>query len=439
MKINQKTALSAMLGLAACIASAQPKAAHFVPFHRFLDSTRLTGLETLRSAGGRVKSEAALEEMRSHILNTYRDVQVSHSFVLGSSHFDCVPMMQQPAARAANIVAERPPESMISRPPAIGAEPAGGRRSPIALTERKVKADVFGNSLVCEDGTIPMRRITLEETAQFPSLGEFFQKGPDGAGQPVAADAPAADLSSHKYSRMYQTVDNLGGNANFNIWRPYVDQSAGQEFSLSQAWYLGGSGNNLQSAEVGWQNYPRHYGDQNSRLFIYWTADAYTKTGCYNLDCGVFFQVDNSIALGSDFGDAYSTPGGTQYEFSAQFFLYQGNWWLNIQGTWVGYYPGSIYQGGQLTRNAQQIQFGSESMGSTSWPGEGSGEFSANGFSRAAYQRNLFYFSTQGKAAWDTLTQWNTSKCYTVSGPFTYASPGWNVYFFEGGPGGGGC
>jgi len=366
--------------------------------------------------------------------------------MLGSSHFDCVPMLQQPTARAfgLNDLATEPPQALLARPEVGNDDGAEGPTNPASFPNAGNASDEFGNSLRCEAGTIPMRRTTLEDLSQFPTLRQFFQKGPGRAGQPLPAKsiaAPAADsLSNHRYSRMYQIVDNLGGNSNLNIWRPYVDTARGEEFSLSQAWYLGGSGDSLQTAEVGWQNYPTFYGDQNSRLFIYWTADNYKSTGCYNLDCAAFVQTNSDVALGADFGSSYSTLGGAQYDVSAQFYLYQGNWWLAIQGAWVGYYPGSIYRGGQLSKHAQQIQFGTESLGATMWPGEGSGEWSTKGWSQAAYQRNLFYFNTQGTAVWDTLTPWNSSpSCYSASGPFSSSSSGWNVFFYEGGPGGSGC
>jgi hypothetical protein len=311
---------------------------------------------------------------------------------------------------------------------------------PASVVDGGKTLDEFGNSVRCEDGTIPMRRMTVEEMGRFSSLQEFLRKGPEGAGRALQPETPAADLSSHRYSRMYQSVNNLGGSSNLNVWSPYVDTARGEVFSLLQEWYLGGTGDSLQTAEVGWQNYPQLYGSQKSRLFIYWTADNYKTTGCYNLDCPAFVQTNSSVVLGGDFGSNYSTLGGTQYDISAQYYLYQGNWWLSIQGIWVGYYPGSLYRGGQLSKFAQQIQFGTESAGTTVWPGEGSGEFSTSGWSRAAYQRNLYHYGTDGKAVWNTLTQWNSSPtCYTVSGPFSSKSAGWDVYFYLGGPGGTSC
>jgi hypothetical protein len=240
---------------------------------------------------------------------------------------------------------------------------------------------------------------------------------------------------------MQQNVDNLGGNSNISIWSPYVNQDLGELFSLSQEWYVGGSGSSVQTAEVGWQNWPGKWGSQDSRLFIYWTADHYASTGCYNLECPGFVQVDGFGLLGGGFAN-YSTPGGDQYEFSAEYYMYEGNWWLAIDGTWIGYYPGSLYGNGQMASNAQVIQFGTESVGTTMWPGEGSGLLSSAGPSYAAYQRNLFYVSTNYDLFWDTLTpQQPSPACYSTTGPYSDNSSdaGWTVYFYAGGPGGSKC
>ena len=83
-------------------------------------------------------------------------------------------------------------------------------------------------------------------------------------------------------------------------------------FSLSQQWYVGGSGASLQTAEIGIQNYPQKYGSEKSALFIYWTADGYKNTGRYNHDCAAFVQTNNKWHLGGVFGQ-YSTVGGAQY------------------------------------------------------------------------------------------------------------------------------
>ena len=415
----------------------------FVPFKNFLEKAKAADSFDFARPGSRVKDAAAFEEMRQHILSMYSGVEVKHTFVLYSDHFDCLPVAQQPTVRVLGLksIAAAPPQPLLAEPSGAG-DPSGFRAAAAAQLIAEKQTDEFGNSVGCEQDTIPMRRITLEEMTQFPTLREFFQKGPDAAGRPAVLDGrdkPAASASGHKYSIMFQEVNNLGGNSNLNLWSPYVNTAWGEVFSLSQEWYVGGSGPSTQTAEVGWQNFPAKYGSEDSRLFIYWTADDYNNTGCYNLECPAFVQIANLGILGGGFTN-YSTYGGPQYEFSARYYLFQGNWWLSIQGKWIGYYPGAVYLGGQLSQNAQVIEFGTEGVGATVWPAEGSGSWSSAGFGSAAYQRNLYYNDVSGAAFWDGLTRYDPSpSCYSTSGQFFSTSSNWGVHFFEGGPGGPGC
>lgn len=441
-KLSSTAALTVVFALAAGSAVAQP--ARFQPFGNFVESTRAANIVDFAGPATRVKDEASFEEMRQHVLSLYNGVEIRHSFVLNSSHFDCVPIEQQPGVRAlaGKAIAAVPPASLAARPSGNTDQEADQAVSAAQLPAEK-QVDAFGNPVGCEQGTIPMRRITLEEMTKFPTLREFFQKGPHGAGRPSFVRpekvAPQSPTQGHKYSIVYQHVDNLGGNSNLNLWSPYVNTNWGEIFSLSQEWYIGGTGSGNQTAEVGWQNFPAKYGDEHSRLFVYWTADDYNQTGCYNLECGAFIQVSNAAPLGGGF-DGYSTQGGPQHEFSATFYFYKGNWWLRIQGTWVGYYPGSIYRGGQLSRYSDLIEFGTESVGTTVWPGEGSGNWSTAGFGSAAFQRDLYYINLSGQSVWDSLQNYDPSPaCYSTSGPFFSSSSGWGVYFYEGGPGGPGC
>lgn len=94
-----------------------------------------------------------------------------------------------------------------------------------------------------------------------------------------------------------------GAKATINVWEPKVQSP--NEFSLSQLWILGGSfGQDLNSIEAGWQVYklitifkllsitsfsffdiylntnqvsPDLYGDNNTRLFTYWTVSSKTS------------------------------------------------------------------------------------------------------------------------------------------------------------------
>jgi hypothetical protein len=316
--------------------NAQSGQTQFVQFSDFVTSTATTDSnEYIGRATSQVKDAADFVQMRQHILTMYQGVEVTHSFVSHSQYFDCVPAQEQPSVRLLGLknIAQAPPlpalsESSLGTGTTEGAEQVGPGD----------EFDEFGNPVQCEENTIPMRRITLDELSRFETLQDFFKKTPDNV------DGAAV---THKYAYANQTVNNFGGNSALNLWRPPVSTRLGEVFSLSQVWYSGGAGNGLQTAEGGWQNYPGKYGTQNSVLFIFWTADGYQTTGCYNLDCPAFVQTNKSYTLGGQWAN-YSTLGGQQYAFTLVYELYKGNWWLGISGqnpfAWVGYYPGAIYR-----------------------------------------------------------------------------------------------
>lgn len=410
----------------------------FVPFYDFMHQVATAdAAKFLAQPQTKVQDAASFEAMRQHILSMYQGAHVSNSFALDGQTFDCVPVNEQPSVRlgAQTNIATPPPLSAIK---AANGGPDHAVTSQVAADQ---KVDKFGNSIGCQAGNIPMRRITLDEMSHFANLRAFFDKGPDGKGRALKGEDMNALAPAHKYAYTYQYVNNLGGDSALNLWSPYVNNVwfIGEVFSLSQQWYVGWGTGSTQTAEVGWQNYPAKYGSENSALFIYWTADNYNKTGCYNLDCAGFVQTNGSWYLGSGFSN-YSTSGGPQYSFEAQYYLYAGNWWLALGGSWIGYYPGSVYGSGQMRYNAQLIEYGGESVGSWIWPPEGSGAWASSGWSYAAYQRNVWYRDTAGSTWWANLSVAQPSPaCYSIAGPYYSTSPGWGRYFYMGGPGGTGC
>ena len=426
--------------LSAGAAQAQNTQAKFVPFQDFLQGVK--GADTsefLARPDVKVKEPANFEQMRGHILNMYQGVSVTNSYVLDKQTYDCVPVDQQPSLRilGLNKIAAPPPASAATGQSLKLGDSSNAKT--VSQLPQGVTADAFGNHLGCEAHTIPLRRLTLDELGRFHNLKEFFEKGPDGAGQPPKVNKePAPSIYSHKYAYTYEYANNLGGNSNINLWRPYVNTSESEIFSLAQLWTVGLSSGPVQTAEAGWQNFPAKYGSENSALFIYWTADGYNNTGCYNQDCGGFVQVSNNMHLGAGFTN-YSWYGSSQYEVELQYYLWEGNWWLRFNGEWAGYYPASIYRGGQLSAYSNLLEFGSESVGTWIWPPEGSGLWAADGWTWAGYQRILYNVNLSGTSVWDSLTAAQPSPaCYSISGPY-WGGSAWGIYFFFGGPGGTGC
>jgi len=414
-----------------------------IDFPSFLERTRTSNYRDLQALEStKVAEEAELETMRRHILEKYEGVEVQHSYLDEAGQvWDCIPIEQQPSLRRSDAGLAKPPELP-------GAEKAvrDPSRRGVSLEPQlgPEETDRLGNKRSCPPGTIPMRRVTMEEMARFRTLRDFFRKAPDGGRHPRlsgAREAAEAVAATHKYAHAYQSVNNLGGESYVNVWQPSINTGAGQIFSLSQHWYAGGSGSSLQTVECGWQVYPGKYGNGNANLFIYWTADDYKTTGCYNLDCAAFVQTNPKWHLGG-YLRPVSTTGGAQYELFFAYYLYQGNWWLYLQGSagsdTVGYYPTSLFHGGALASKATEIDYGGETVGTTSWPPMGGGAFASKGWQKAAYQRNIYYFppgSSSAKEASLSGSQPSPS-CYTIS----VSSKGdWNEHFYFGGPGGTSC
>ena len=405
----------------------------FVSFNDFLNNTASAhASQFVGHPGYAVLDNATFSQMQQYVLTLYAGVQVTQSFMLYGQYYDCLPIQQQPSYRLLGLT------SLATPPPVLSSTSESDVSSPqLGPGDRY---DQFGDSTTCASGTIPMRRITLQEVSSFANLGDFLSKSPDSVDELPGMAAPAV---SHKYAFTQQIVNNFGGNSALNLWKPAVNTDAGQVFSLSQQWYSGGEGDNLQTVEGGWQNYPAKYGDQNSRLFIFWTADNYRNLKCYNLDCPAFVQISNQWHLGGKFSN-YSTSGGTQYYFTMTWYFFQGNWWLalgnNTNRTWVGYYPGRLFGDGQMSRNAQSITYGGETAGDGSWGPMGSGAFANRGYKFAAYQRQVYYIDLTRRSQWANLgAQQPSANCYTVQGPNNGGDVLWGIYFFFGGPGGNNC
>jgi hypothetical protein len=384
----------------------------FISFDSFLSS--VSGAR-FQSRVGAVAEPQAFNQMRSYVLDMYRGVKVTHSYYDNDSYFDCVVTGTQPSVRALG-------SSKLATPPPLVPKAAGPTAKGSAATQvAHGQKDVYGNAMSCGQGTIPMQRISLERVTKFPTLAAFLAKEPAGAGAtPVTPGGP------HRYAVGYQWANNYGGNSWLNLWNPYGD------FSLSQQWYVNGG----QTVEGGWVHYPGKFGN-NAVLFIFFTPDNYSS-GCWDLDCAGFVQVNNAFTLGGAWSN-YSTWGGTQWGFSQQWEYWYGNWWLNIQGTWIGYYPGSVYRGGPLTYgNANLSEFGGETYtGGSYWPWMGSGYFPDAGFGWAAYQNTVYYISQSYTTYWSSLSPIVTNPaCYNLAITDSSVGGSWGEYFFFGGPGG---
>jgi hypothetical protein len=400
----------------------------------------------------RVRDEQSFEEMRRHVLRMYEGAVEVHSFLLDGHVVDCITVETQPSIRLLGL------GSLVREPPRTTRAVEGAGPAPVPGSRRNAEsilrlglADSLGNEIRCPEGTVPVTRITLETLVRYETLRHFFSKGQDGTG--VFPDTtrtgdnelkPETGSGARRYAFTIQRVTNHGGNSWLNLWNPSL--GADGRMSLSQHWYsaVGEAGN--QTLEGGWQVLPSKYGTDDAVLFIYWTADDYQSTGCYNLDCAGFVQVNNNWYLGGRW-DHYSSPGGTQWGFELQYKHYRDNWWLFLKGPGsyeaVGYYPDDVYDGGPMGTAAEDILYGGETATDGRWPEMGSGQFADQGWQRAAFQNTIFYIprnEDDGVGVWADLTAQEPSpSCYTLDLVPASGGGSWGTYFFFGGPGGDPC
>lgn len=407
------------------------------------ESIKLTQLAS--QPGVVLKDEAQLTLMRQHLLEHYQGVESQHSFVdSNGSVFDCIPVAQQPALRgkAAPPTAPDIPHASAGTPAhlesadAVRLLPVGARDVKQATSFVQAGGqDTHGNAVQVPDGTIPVRRVTIEEMARFQTLQHFFAKNPLGA--EAVPGASGSVPATHRWAHGTQNVANLGGHSRINIWQPTI--GPGQVFSLSQHWYVGSSAAGAtQTVEVGLQVYPAKYNRAQPTFFIYWTADNYNKTGCYNLDCSAFVQTNKNWAIGGAVGPN-SVYGGAQYELEIAAYLSGGHWWIYVNGTAgsnaIGYYPASQYGTGSLATHANLIDYGGEVVGTNTFPGMGSSHFAAEGWTKACFQRQVQYYPQGGGTVDASLSpQQAWPKCYTAI--VSKYNPAWSETLWYGGPGG---
>ncbi|GER50689.1 hypothetical protein STAS_28010 [Striga asiatica] len=243
----------------------------------------------------------------------------------------------------------------------------------------------------CPDNTVPIRRTKKEDVLRASSVKSYGKKKHKSSFlKPRSVEPDFTTQTGHQHAIAYVEGEKYyGAKATINVWEPKIQQP--NEFSLSQIWILGGSfGQDLNSIEAGWQVSPDLYGDNNTRLFTYWTSDAYQATGCYNLLCSGFIQVNSDIAMGA-------SESASMIEW-----------------------------GGEVVNSEPNGQHTSTQMGS--------GRFPEEGFGKSSYFRNIQVVDASNnlKSPKGLGTYTEQSNCYDIQ---TGYNGEWGSFFYYGGPG----
>ncbi|KAF2102595.1 hypothetical protein NA57DRAFT_32918 [Rhizodiscina lignyota] len=414
----------------------------FIPFSQFLPQVQHANFTEYNDTA--VLSEAEFQRMQSHVLYMYEGVHDRDSVRV--DYVDCIAIREQPTYYHLKLGHIEQPPNVTSRGEREGHDTPGPSRSADSPLKLGLK-DRFGNPISCKPGYIPMKRLTLEYLTNFTTLNDFFSKGRGGPGR-ERPNPQGVEWDVHKWASAFQQVENFGGNSWINLWSPKAN------FSLSQHWYVGGSGCSTQTVEGGWEVGSWWPTNGQAVLFIYWTNHNYNLSGCqttemygcYNLDCPGFAQLNNNWYIGGIW-DHYSTINGDQWGFEMQWKLYKDKWWLFLRGRGeyeaVGFYPSSIYKGGQIAHNASLVAYGGEASrmkDGSPFPPMGSGKFPSDGWSRAAFQNTIFWIprdENDGVGEWTKLgLESKTPGCYDINITNFPAGGDWGTYIYFGGPGG---
>ncbi|QCD99088.1 hypothetical protein DEO72_LG7g368 [Vigna unguiculata] len=226
-----------------------------------------------------------------------------------------------------------------------------------------VTSQVWQKSGKCAEGTIPVRRIRKRELLKADSVEEYGRKKPSFShhehGEVNKNLDSFVQLKNHSKAILFTVgYRYLGGKADLRVCNPFVEKD--DEYSTTQVALLTGPHNDFECVQSGWAVNPSVYGDRQTRLFVYWTADGSKETGCFDLTCPGFIQTNNEIALGAAIYPI-SIPGGLPYVITIYIFKdpCTNNWWMQYgEKTNIGYWPPELFE--TILYNAQSVEWGGE-------------------------------------------------------------------------------
>ncbi|XP_020873527.1 uncharacterized protein LOC110226370 [Arabidopsis lyrata subsp. lyrata] len=294
------------------------------------------------------------------------------------------------------------------------------------------------DGISCPLGTVIVKRTTLEDLIQARSLKSMGFK----SSRYVSSNGKNIDLSGYHFAVAQYKKFHYGAKGNLNIWEPEVSPN---QFSLASITIAAGSNEQFQGIRAGWIVY-QWLNKNHSRLYTYWTADGFEKTGCYNTLCPGFVQVSTDIPLGYLL-QPVSIYGGKQYEVGINMYKdhITGNWWLvAFNDNYVGYWPKSLFTAVGLGHGGSLASWGGEvySPVKEKSPRMGSGHFpEKRSYTKVAYMNDFVVYNDLGSVGMtpplDTLKTFSsTPNCYKVKKDQPLFGKVWDDAIFYGGPGG---
>jgi Neprosin len=172
---------------------------------------------------------------------------------------------------------------------------------------------------------------TFEEVYRRPQ-GETAKPAPPPPGPPQCDGVPSFGSCYYYASASFPTAAD-GGGMTLSINKPQYVNTGGQGHTLNEIAVQGANTGNI--IELGWLVSTEQYGNANPHLFVFhWKNGVPT---CYDT-CG-WRQYSSTYFPGQDLGFAVGRKVYVGYVF------FQGNWWAWFDNQWLGYFPGSEWNG----------------------------------------------------------------------------------------------
>ncbi|KEH39952.1 uncharacterized protein [Medicago truncatula] len=307
--------------------------------------------------------EKKLQHLRKHSLKTIKSED--------GDIIDCIDIKKQPAfdhpALKNHKIQMAPSYNSVKKDTTVS---TSNKTKSAMMKERDEKSyvkltsqQVWQKSGSCPKGTIPVRRIRKRELLKAPSIDEFGRKKPSFRKVNQNVDSFVL-LTNHSKAMLFATAFRfVGGKGDIQVCYPFVEKD--DEYSTAQVSLVTGSYDNYELVESGWAVNPSVYGDRNTRLFVYWTADGSKNTGCFDLTCPGFIQTSNEIALGAAIYPI-PIPGGLPYQITIYVYKdpYTNNWWVQYgDKTNIGYWPSELFT--TIIYNADAVEWGGEVYSTT--------------------------------------------------------------------------
>jgi Neprosin len=200
-----------------------------------------------------------------------------------------------------------------------------------------------GNPLLGSQPTIQLQDRTRPNHLRFEDI--YGKKSASKQSNTLTSIPPCSgDCYYYAAAGLRRIADGAG--VAISVHRPQYVNAGGSGHTLVELAVQAGP-NDGNIVEVGWLVSTDQSGDSDPHIFVYHWLNG--KETCYN-GCG-WQQVSNKYYPGQNISVLIGTDVYVGYVY------YKGNWWAWFDTQWLGYFPGSIWQGA-FSRSALIQWFG---------------------------------------------------------------------------------